>query len=271
MFKLTVTPKSPNTVHISWFPTVGAPLAKLSAVLLRSESRFGPYDPVGEAFDPIQTPEVVDNAPQLKPLRRWYYRLQITNAGHMQEFPPVGGVSTERRDDPEARIMAGDSELRYRDHGRALVYFPARTHGLRCPRCFDTATGARLDTNCTACFGTTFASAYLTPIRLWVMLEHLRVQTSSYNASGTPMAPTTARIRAPWFVDLKPGDIFVDDDGLRWEVASDVHRIMKRGCTIRSECTVSMVQPGSVKYSLPVPAEVFERQKGWQYTPPELL
>jgi len=269
--KLRAHTKSTDEITLSWVLSGYDSQNRLTAQLVRCESRFGPYEPVGEPFDPRSRDTLVDVVGQYRILRRWYYRLRITeytnSAEVTQEWPPYDGASTDRRDDPEAMLLASDSEVRYRDHGQSVIYFPVRTSGERCPKCFDRVTSAQISANCAACWGTSFTGGFLQPVKVWIMLEHQKATPSQENVQGVPITTVHTQARFPWFVDLKPNDVVVDEDNRRWSVTENIHRVMKRGCLIRSECEMALLPLDNVEYQLPVPDQIAEKQRGWRYTP----
>jgi len=265
--RVTVTTKSQQELTLRW--QIDGPLGGETVVVYRSESRFGPYEPVCEPFPVTTTQEFIDTVPSFKIARRWYYQLKITRPnGEFQVFPRDNGFSNERRDDPEANMMAGDTEIRLNVHGDYVVYFPARTYGPRCSRCFDHQTGSQLLSNCPACYSTTYTGGFLTPVRLKIIIDQsVRADSADSSGIGVPFTSMSGNARFPWYLDVKQGDLIVEEDNRRWRVVEPVEVIRKRKVVLYQTAALLLLSKDASEYGLPVPEQISTPNRGFKSVP----
>lgn len=264
--RATVTTKSSTelTLHLQYVGPVGSE----TVVVKRSESRFGPYDPICQPFMAVTTSEFTDTVPQFKFSRRWYYRIEVRRSdGHVDVFPTVGGFSNERRDDPEANMLAGDTEMRLNSTGDFVVYFPVRTSGARCVRCYDPDTGSQLLSNCPSCFSTTFAGGFLSPVRLRIIIDRTSISESTNEGTGIPLTSAQGSARFPWYLDVKDGDVIVEEDNRRWRVVGPIDTTRKRKVVTRHDAGLHLLSRDASEYQLPVPAVISVPNRGFQTVP----
>ena len=265
---VTVSTKSEDSMIVSW-ELVGKGIQRTKLQVLRSESRFGPFEPVCDQFGAEKTGTFTDTTPRFDIRRRWYYKIRVFRAGtNVGEYPlGVEAASNERRDDPLARSMAHDNELRYRIHGDPVIYFPIRSYGMRCSKCWDSITEDRVMSNCEACYDTTFSGGFLTPVKIWMMVENRQTFAAAKAIPGPATSATVATARFPWFVDLKPNDVIVEEDNTRWRICEPIQVVRKRKCAIYHFAGLARIPNGSIEYRLQVPDTIAEKRKGWSYTP----
>lgn len=269
----TASTKSNDETTLSWSAKAEAGKVRPRIRVVRSESRFGPYEPLTQWLDPFTVTEFIDTTTRMKIGRRWYYRLEIqddnsTPQGPNAEsrmYPAEDGVSDENRE-PEARMLATDSELRYRNDGEEVIYFPIRSHGARCTRCYDDRTGAQLTASCPACYGTSFAGGFMNPVKLFAMVEDVQAVDATNSPQGQSISMYRAKGRFPWYLDLKEGDVVVDEENRRWRVCRP-QAIRKRRCITHWLCDLEMLSFDAVEYKLPVPDTIADKRRGWKYVP----
>lgn len=266
--RLVVSSQDIDSTTVEW-DVVGDGGRPYKVRVLRCESRFGPFEPISDYFDQSKR-SFIDPTPTQKLLRHFYYKLEITYDDETIEYYPKRyGASDERQDDKEARMLAGDSEILYRMHGQKVIYFPVRTHGRRCPHCFDAVTGKRLIKNCPSCYSTTYAGGFLNPVQIDIMIENAQVigGNSDDPSRGVGVSAKTASGRFPWFVDIKENDVIVDAQNTRWRISEPIREITKRRCRIYQTCILAQLSFDCIEYTLPVPNPIDTWQHGWRYTP----
>jgi hypothetical protein len=266
--RLVVSSQDIESTTVEW-DIVGEGGRPYKVRVLRCESRFGPFEPVSDYFDSGKR-SFLDPTPTQRLLRHFYYKLEIAYDDETIEYYPKRyGVSDERQDDKEAKMLASDSEILYRMHGQKVIYFPVRTHGQRCPHCFDRVTGKRLIKNCPSCYSTTYAGGFLTPVQINIMIENAQIASTSPDSPSTNLGVSTktASGRFPWFVDIKENDVVVDAQNTRWRVSEPIREIAKRRCRIYQTCILAQLSFDCIEYALPVPNPVDTWQHGWRYTP----
>jgi hypothetical protein len=265
---VTVSTRSLEKTTIGWSIQDWVP-DQMQLRVLRSESRFGPYDPITGWFQATASSSLEDTTHLHKITRRWYYQIETDKAvdGEHLVYPYPYGASTERRSDSEARLKASENELLYRKHGQAVIYFPCRSYGSRCPKCFDSVTGKQLMANCDACYSTTYSGGFMYPVKCWIMLEDKTTSNNRDTGAGVPIISRQASGRFPWFLDVKVGDVVVDEDNNRWKVGEPIQVVSKRGCVLYQTAKLFLITLDCIEYSLPIPATIDVPTRSWKYVP----
>lgn len=254
-----VLERGEDTILIKWSVDELSPDAV--ARILRSEARFGPFHPITDYINLTQHGEYVDRVPTTHLYRRWYYKFEFKE-GERAYVWPEWPLSSEFRGDRVAVAMAADNEIYYRVHGREVIYFPIPTYGTRCPVCFDVVSNKQVAPGCRNCWDTTFAQGYLTPVKVHIMLiGEQRYMDRSYGGSGAVIFGSF-----PWWVDLRPGSLVVEQENRRWRVGENINRIMKRRVVIYQTCQLIEIPHGKIEWYVPVPEVISERVVGWRYS-----
>lgn len=242
-----VKPQDTKHVLLEW--SVDATTTAVELQIFRSESRFGPYDPITPKILIKSTSTYLDTLPSSHLTRRWYYKLRIFAGMSHEDFPKNDGFSTEPRDDKIANYMAKQHVLFLKIHGRIMTYFPVRTSGERCLECYDEDTAKKIKQSCRACWDTTFARGFLQPVQIPAMLYDVGENLSSVKAAGTEIRPQLVEL--PWFVDPKPGDVIVASGRERFQLREPIQPIYKRGVVVYWNAQCYRVPLSSVLYELP--------------------
>jgi hypothetical protein len=215
--------------------------------VLRSESSYGPWDTLTPPFKDQYS--LRDSTPAKH--HKWrnnYYLLRIRDikTNEEQDFGPT---SQQGEPDLIAMEVTRQEDLLFREYvGRKTWLYPVRTFGAYCT-CFDRVTGRRTKSNCLTCFDTGFLGGYLTPICCYVQFD-----PSGQRATPTPYREkqentTTARLIS--FPQIKPKDILIEAENVRWRVES-VTSTQRLRSNLHQELTLKQIDIGDAEFKLPV-------------------
>jgi len=250
-----------NKIILRWDPI--SQTRQLFCEILRSDGRFGPFEVISPRIDLTKSSEYTDQPPTQHRYRRWYYKFQIIDEkGNVTIEPDRLPVSSEFRGDQVAVAMSGDVEIYLREYGREVIYLPVRTYGERCPVCYDKTSSKKLKSGCEVCWDTTFVNGYLTPVKTSVILEmENKAQTQDSGITGV-----MARARFPWYIDLRPGSILIENENTRWKVIEPFQTVSKRRVTIYQIANISAIPYGGIEWKIPVPDEIAKKPTGFRYS-----
>lgn len=213
----------------------------------RSESSFGPWDPLGPPFeDQYYFRDVTP--PKMHKWRTLYYLLKIRDkeTGEIAEFGPTSqaaepdliGLELNRQEDVLFREFVG----------RRCWLFPVRTFGAYCV-CYDRVTSRRTKSNCLNCFDTGFLGGFLAPIECFVQFDPSGIKSVPTSNRERQDSTTSARLIS--FPQVKPKDILVEAENTRWRVDSMTPTQRLRS-VVHQELTLKEVDKGDVEYKLPI-------------------
>lgn len=237
--------------HIDvWWETKGYVQDPLlySFYIQRSESPLGPWDTLGGPFkDKWYFRDTTVN--QKHRMRAYYYRVRIVEDGTAREiFSEVASLSAER--DLIAEEIVRRFSLLLREFvGRKAWLYPVRTFGARCPDCWDKVRQRRLKDKCETCYSAGFSGGYYSPIEILLQIDPegraIQVGSAGENADSK----TTARCLP--FPPIKPNDIIIEAENVRWRVMS-LTSTEKLRSTVHLELQLHQIFPGDIAYKLPV-------------------
>lgn len=194
--------------------------------------------------------------------RKYFYRLSITDQD-------TGEVFTTPEKSHEAEPDLVNLELRRRFQvimqefgGRRVLVFPILTTGFRCPACYGRGgtngrrnSGRKTADNCPSCFDTTFVGGYATPIQSWMQIDpSAKAQVLTDTSVVTPQV-TTARLSA--FPTLKPGDMIVEGENIRW-VVEQLSETQKGRASVHQTPVIHRITQSDVRYRVPVDLDTTE-------------
>jgi hypothetical protein len=238
--------------------------------VLRSEGPAGPWDPITPKFQDTYLYRDA-NAPQLKKHRLLFYKIRVTqtSSAAVVLYPTtVNGVAKEAELDLEGVEIANRMKLILQEYtGRTVWIFPIRTFGQRCD-CFDGNTGRRTRSQCLTCFDTGYVGGFHNPIETRAQIDpYGKVKRQQAIADGEP-ANTMARLSN--FPPLKPRDIIVEAENVRWRVG-DVRVTEKLRAPVHQEVTLHMVPTSDIEYRLPLNVNIatLEPSPERQFTNPQ--
>lgn len=186
--------------------------------------------------------------------RRHYYQLRILDKD-TDSTETFGPFSEDAKPDIIAEETRRHFTLLMQEYGgRRLVIFPVITKGFRCPVCIllsadGRGTGRRRIQNCIDCYEIGYVGGFAAPIAVFGQLD---VEVKNLQPTDTgPQARETTTARVPFFPPLKPGDMIVEAENVRWEVQS--LRSTKKGRAIsHQEPVLIHIPPSDIRYKVPV-------------------
>lgn len=218
--------------------------------LERSESSFGPWDlVVGPFKDKYYFRDTT--APTHHKWRTLYYRLRIIDVVSNEErvFGPTSQL-------PEPDLIALEvtraEDMLLREFiGRMCWVFPVRTFGAYCI-CYDRSLGKRTKANCLNCYEVGFLGGYLSPIQTFIQFDPAGKQGIATPNSEKQELATTARLIS--FPPVKPKDIVVEAENIRWKVVS-VSTTQRLRSRLHQELTLKEASKDDACYKLPINIE----------------
>lgn len=215
--------------------------------VLRSESMFGPWDPLTKPFQDQYHFRDVSPA-LLHKWRRLYYILRVTDQ-RTNEVKDWGPTAQLPEPDLIALEIMRQEDVLFREFaGRKCWHFPVKTFGPKCI-CYDRVKGKRTRSNCITCFDTGYLGGYLSPVECFVQID-----PSAKNNQKTPSGEqqtnnTSARLIS--FPPMKPDDILVESENRRWKVVT-VAMTTRLRAVVHQELTLHEIPIGDVEYKLPI-------------------
>jgi hypothetical protein len=213
--------------------------------LLRSEGPEGPFE--------VLTPELedkylfIDNAIHRGHLyRTYYYKLRVRCKAD-DETKEWGPVFNAAEPDLIAREIRKHMNILMREFaGRRCWVFPVRTFGQRC-ECYDASLGKRTRSNCVTCFDTTFVRGYMSPIEAWMQIDPS--PKAEQNANVGPIQQEVTTLRMGYWPPLKPRDLIIEGENIRWRVVS-VSNTQRLRAVLHQEVQVHQIPKSDIEYKL---------------------
>lgn len=216
--------------------------------VLRSESPEGPWDKLTPKFQDRYS--FIDNALQVAHRWRAYqYLIRVTekSSGDTKDFGPVAH-------EPEADILA--TELRRHIRllmrefaGRRCIVLPVRTFGQRCPDCWNPTLQQVVKSGCMTCYSTSYARGYLHPIETFIQVDPSSKSQQHTNVGETQQDNTTMRLG--FYPLLKPGDLIIEAENLRWRVVEQTQTEHSRAA-VHQEVKVHRIPEKDIEFAIPV-------------------
>jgi len=233
------------TWEVADFSSNQADLLDFTFTVLRSEGPEGPYDMLAEPFEDRYL--FIDNFPRPGDIyRKLFYKIRITekSSGDTRETEPV-----QLQADPDliALELRKHMNLLFREFtGRRCWVLPARTFGQRCG-CFNATLSKRTRSGCRTCYDTGFVRGYLRPIEAWLQFDPSADQNQQTAVGELQTQNTTMRMG--YYPPLKPRDLIVEPENLRWRVVTVTHTEILRA-PVHQEVQVHRVPPGDIEYAI---------------------
>jgi len=218
--------------------------------VLRSESASGPWDAVSPIFQDKYSFRD-STPPKHHKWRNNYYLLRVKDK-KTDEIKDFGPTSQQGEPDLIALEVTRQEDLLFREFiGRKTWLYPVRTFGAYCV-CFDRVTGRRTKSNCLNCFDTGFLGGYLSPISCYVQFDPSGQAATPTSLREKQENKTTARLIS--FPQVKPKDILIEAENVRWRVESTTSTQRLRS-NLHQELVLKQVDIGDVEFKLPVNIE----------------
>lgn len=249
LLKLRVTSLDIDFHEVSWaLAPTSADILDYTFTVLRSESPEGPWDILTPPFEDKY--DFIDNVIQVAHRWRTYnYLIRVTEkeSGDCKDFGPVA-------QEPEPDLVA----IELRRHirvlmqayaGRRCIVLPVRTFGQRCPDCYNRALGKSVKSGCLTCYDTTYVRGYMHPIEAYVQVDPSSKSTQNGNPGITQQDNTTMRLG--YYPDLKPNDLLIEAENIRWRVVSQTQTEHARAA-VHQEVQIHRIPEKDVEYAIPV-------------------
>lgn len=247
--RLRVTSLDVDFHDVTWaLAPTSVDILDYTFMVLRSESPEGPWDVLTPPFEDRY--EFVDNIIQVAHRWRQYnYLIRVTEktSGDTKDFGPVAH-------EPEPDILA--TELRRHIRvlmsefaGRRCIVLPIRTFGQRCPDCYHPVLKKSMKSGCLLCYDTTFVRGYMHPIEAYLQIDPSSKSTQHTNVGETQQDNTTMRMG--YYPTLKPDDIIVEAENIRWRVVSQTQTEHSRA-VVHQEVQIHRIPEKDIEYAIPV-------------------
>lgn len=217
-------------------------------------------DGAGGPFEIIAGPFLSDGkfrdaeVNQLHNWRDYFYQLRAVNKddgrvcevgpGYLAAPPDLFSIEFRRR-----------FELMLQEfNGRKVLVYPAITSGFRCRHCYDLSNnthgysiGRQKTQNCPTCYDTTFVGGYGKPLLSWLQIDPSRKDVQRTDTTERSQEDSTARLS--FFPPLRPKDIIVEAENVRWEVQS-VAMTKKLRSVIHQEVALHRIPRSDIRYEV---------------------
>lgn len=260
-----------DSIIIGWeYADTVEELSDYTVAVLRSESAEGDYEAVSDELDAGEVASFTDESVNLlSKIRPYHYRVRLTKGEDSQvygstphekvlsEDAAVGGVVLEALPDLIAVEAQRRFELTLREFiGRRVLTLVQRTFGTYCTTCWDKLKGRRTTSNCRTCYGGGYTGGYYQPIETFAAK-----MPTALVAQLTPILELQPHDAMMWFsvrTRLKPRDLVIDTEGMRWRVLT-VQRSEKLWALTRQTVQLRALSRDQVEYDIAVSAEDWGR------------
>lgn len=239
--------------------------------VLKSESATGPFEPASVEFEDRY--RFIDNRVKAGNIYRQYHyviRVKEKSSGETEDFGPFAKA-------PEPTLIATElrkhmSLLMREFIGRRCWLLPVRTFGQRCPDCWNQRLKKRVKSGCRPCYDTGFIRGYLTPVELWVSLDPQPSNNQETHLGRLQQQNTTGR--TAHFPPMKPGDIVVEPENVRWRITQRATTQEQRAI-VTQELQLHRIPETDIEYSISLdvgaPLEDLFYTPSRQYSNPQHL
>jgi len=261
-----------DSITVLWdYEDTHEDLAGYTVAVLRSEAQAGEYETVSQEMACNDVENFEDSGVVL--LSKWrdyHYRLRVTKVGGgtrtygstpyekvLADGVDPGGVVLEAPQDLVAIEASRRFDMVLREFtGRRVLMIPGRSHGTRCPNCWDNLKRRRTTANCLTCYGNGVKGGYYRP-----------QETFATKVPHAEMAQLTSLFEMQphdvmmWFGSrprMKSRDLVIDTEGRRWRV-EQVQRSEKLWALTRQTVQLRMISRDQVEYDIPISPEDWGR------------
>lgn len=213
--------------------------------VLRSQGAAGPFEAISTEMDD-RFVFVDRNIGRSHDFRVYFYKIRVRDkqSGEVRDFGPA-----DPGPDPDliALELRKHMNLLFREFiGRRCWVFPVRTFGQRCG-CWDSRLQKRTRSHCITCYDTGFVRGYMTPIESWISIDPDTKQEQNQNTGPTSQSNTTARMG--FFPPVKPRDLIVEPENLRWRVVQ-VGGTEQLRAQVHQEIQIHKIPNSDIEYKL---------------------
>lgn len=214
--------------------------------VLRAGSPDGPFDEVGGPLvDVYRFRDYV--APLRGSFQYLYYKIKTVSPQGETESDVA---TSDPRPPLDALEIIRTENLLFREFtGRPCALYSVRNFGSRCSTCFDYVTQRRTLSSCQACFNTGFSRGFHKPIMVYAQIDPFaKVQQ---NTQQLVMEQATTQARMGVYPKLKPRDVLIEQENVRWRVMA-VTTTERLRAPVRQEVTLFKIPLGDIEFKLPL-------------------
>jgi hypothetical protein len=229
--------------------------------ILRSiDGPGGPYESIAGPFR--NTNEFRDaEVNQLHNWRTYFYKVKASNKDTSYE-EEVGPSYLQAPPDLIAFELRRRFDLLMQEFGgRRVLVYPAITAGFRCRNCFDIGSndkgrtiGRQKTQNCASCFDSTYVGGFGNPVLAWMQIDPSAIDVQRTDITERAQQDSTCRLSA--FPPLKPKDMIVESENVRWQVER-VASTQKLRAVVHQEPVLHRIPRNDIRYNVPVDLSVF--------------
>ncbi len=247
--KLLVRSLSVDFLELSWeVSDTTKDILDYTFQVLRSEAPAGPWEPVSPEMEDRYL--FIDNRIQIgNRWRQYYYLIRVKNkqSEATEDFGPASVT-------PDADLIGQEIRkhinLLMREFvGRRCWVLPVRTFGQRCPACWNPTLSSRTRSGCRTCYDTGFVRGYHHPIETWIQFDPSPKADQPSNLGKLQQSDTTARLG--YFPPLKPGDMVIEPENIRWKV-TQVSATQRLRAPVHQEIQTHQVPKSDIEYTLDI-------------------
>lgn len=216
--------------------------------VLKSEAAAGEFEPASTALEDQYT--FIDNLIKVGNIyRQYHYIIRVTKkaTGESKDFGPVAKG-------PEPTLVANTLRMHLnllmREFiGRRCWLLPVRTFGQRCAECWNPRLRKRTRSGCRTCFDTGFVRGYHRPVEVWISIDPSPSNNQPQQMGRTQQTSTTARMAH--FPPVKPDDLLIEPENLRWKVRTR-STTQEQRVVVTQELQLHKVPESDIEYTLPL-------------------
>lgn len=239
--------------------------------VLRSEAAEGPFETISTELE--DTYLFIDNLVKVGNVyRQYHYVLRVRHkpTGTTRDVGPYQKA-------PEPTLIANTLRMHLNllmneFIGRRCWLFPVRTFGQRCADCWNPRLQKRKFSGCRTCYDTGFVRGYHKPIEIWLSIDPTTASQQPANSGRMQQQSTTGRMS--YYPPVKPDDIIVEAENIRWTVRS-ISTTQEQRAIVTQELQLRRIETTDVEYLIPLnigaPMEALSYTPSRNYTNPQTL
>ena len=212
--------------------------------VFRSEAAMGPFEPISVEFDDqyLYTDNIIKS---FHIFRQYFYRIRIKrkDTGSFVEF--TSDVPGQDADLVASELRVHIALLMREFIGERCWVLPVRTFGQRCPGCWSETLQKKTRSGCRSCFDTSWVRGYMNPIESWISIDPNPNTEQDTTFGKRQPQDTTARLT--YYPPLKPGDLIIAPDNIRWRVVQ-ISQTKHVGTPVHQEVSMHQIPASSIEY-----------------------
>jgi hypothetical protein len=223
-------------------------------------------DGPGGPFETIAGPFLNNNQfrdAEVNTLHNWrtyFYKVRAVNKDDGREVEVGPAFLSAEPDIMTIELRRRFEILMQEWGGRRVIVYPAITTGFRCRHCFDRGSndrgrsiGRQKIQNCPSCYDMTFVGGFGKPVLSWMQIDPAADDVQRTDTTERSKQDTSARLS--FFPPLKPKDMIVEAENVRWQVER-VASTKKLRAVVHQEPVIHRIPRNDVRYEIPVEKEL---------------